>query len=45
MSATRSPKVSERVAPKAADPQPAKKKKHDDVAEPRFFVPLKEKPH
>ncbi|MFJ4196383.1 MULTISPECIES: permease-like cell division protein FtsX [unclassified Pseudomonas] len=31
MSATRSPKVSERVAPKAADPQPPKKKaSHDD---------------
>lgn len=34
MSATRSPKVSERVAPKAADPVPPKKKKqrhdHDD---------------
>ncbi len=32
MSTTRTPKVSERVAPKAADPQPAKKKggDHDD---------------
>ncbi|MBD8122466.1 cell division protein FtsX [Pseudomonas lutea] len=30
MSATRSPKVSERVAPKASDPAPQKKKKHDD---------------
>src|SRR5476651_1084728 len=30
MSATRSPKVSERVAPKAADPQPKKKKRDDD---------------
>ncbi|MDZ4300809.1 MAG: ABC transporter permease, partial [Pseudomonas sp.] len=30
MSATRSPKVSERVAPKAADPQPQKKKRDDD---------------
>lgn len=30
MSATRSPKVSERVAPKAADPQPEKKKKGGD---------------
>ncbi|WDY58318.1 permease-like cell division protein FtsX [Pseudomonas sp. PSKL.D1] len=32
MSTTRTPKVSERVAPKAADPQPAKKKRgdHDD---------------
>ncbi|WP_426205260.1 permease-like cell division protein FtsX [Pseudomonas sp. TWP3-1] len=36
MSATRSPKVSERVAPKAADPQPAKKKKHDDDDGPDF---------
>ncbi|PWB31754.1 cell division protein FtsX [Pseudomonas sp. SDI] len=30
MSATRSPKVSERVAPKAADPQPEQKKKRGD---------------
>jgi len=30
MSATRSPKVSERVAPKAADPQPQKKKRDED---------------
>ena len=30
MSATRSPKVSERVAPKAADPQPPKKKRDED---------------
>ncbi|PYB86687.1 permease-like cell division protein FtsX [Pseudomonas soli] len=32
MSTTRTPKVSERVAPKAADPQPSKKKRgdHDD---------------
>lgn len=30
MSATRSPKVSERVAPKAADPQPKKKKRDED---------------
>ncbi|MDY7566984.1 permease-like cell division protein FtsX [Pseudomonas sp. RTC3] len=30
MSATRSPKVSERVAPKAAEPQPQKKKKPGD---------------
>jgi cell division transport system permease protein len=30
MSATRSPKVSDRVAPKAADPQPQKKPPHDD---------------
>ncbi|WP_312999692.1 permease-like cell division protein FtsX [Pseudomonas sp.] len=36
MSATRSPKVSERVAPKAADPQPQKKKKHDDDDGPDF---------
>ena len=36
MSATRSPKVSERVAPKAADPQPPKKKKHDDDDGPDF---------
>lgn len=27
MNTTRTPKVSERVAPKPADPQPAKKKK------------------
>jgi cell division transport system permease protein len=36
MSATRSPKVSERVAPKAADPQPPKKKKHDEDDGPDF---------
>ncbi|MCU1749494.1 permease-like cell division protein FtsX [Pseudomonas sp. 6D_7.1_Bac1] len=30
MSATRSPKVSERVAPKAADPKPQKKKRDED---------------
>ena len=30
MSTTRTPKVSERVAPKPADPQPAKKKRDDD---------------
>ena len=30
MSATRSSKVSERVAPKAADPQPPKKKHNED---------------
>ena len=36
MSATRSPKVSDRVAPKAADPQPGKKKKHDDDDGPDF---------
>ena len=30
MSATRSPKVSERVAPKPADPQPPKKKRDED---------------
>lgn len=35
MSATRSSKVSERVAPKAADPQPPKKK-HDDDDGPTF---------
>ena len=35
MSATRSPKVSERVAPKPADPQP-KKKKHDEDDGPDF---------
>jgi len=36
MSATRSPKVSERVAPKPADPQPQKKKKHDEDDGPDF---------
>lgn len=36
MSATRSPKVSERVAPKAAQPGPQKKKKHDDDDGPSF---------
>lgn len=36
MSATRSPKVSERVAPKAAEPGPQKKKKHDDDDGPGF---------
>ena len=36
MSATRSSKVSERVAPKAADPQPPKKKKHDEDDAPSF---------
>ena len=40
MSATRSPKVSERVAPKAADPQPAKKK-HDDDDGPDFATLLR----
>ena len=35
MSATRSPKVSERVAPKPADPQP-KEKKHDEDDGPDF---------
>ncbi|MNO75095.1 Cell division protein FtsX [compost metagenome] len=35
MSTTRTPKVSERVAPKPADPQPAKKK-HDDDDGPDF---------
>ena len=37
MSATRSSKVSERVAPKAADPQPPKKK-HDDDDGPTFAM-------
>ena len=37
MSATRSPKVSERVAPKAAAPQPPKKK-HDDDDGPTFAM-------
>ena len=41
MSATRSPKVSERVAPKAADPQPQKKKKHDDDDGPDFGTLLR----
>ncbi|MFJ3485686.1 permease-like cell division protein FtsX [Pseudomonas sp. NPDC090202] len=36
MSATRSPKVSERVAPKASEPAPQKKKKHDDDDGPDF---------
>ncbi len=36
MSATRSPKVSERVAPKAAEPGPKKKKKQDDDDGPGF---------
>ena len=37
MSATRSPKVSDRVAPKAADPAPQKqKKRHDDDDGPDF---------
>lgn len=40
MSATRSPKVSERVAPKAADPQP-KKKKHDEDDGPDFSTLLR----
>ena len=40
MSATRSPKVSERVAPKPADPQP-KKKKHDDADGPDFSTLLR----
>ncbi|KMM84705.1 cell division protein FtsX [Pseudomonas taetrolens] len=35
MSATRSPKVSERVAPKASDPQPSRKK-HDEDDGPSF---------
>ena len=37
MSATRGSKVSERVAPKAADPQPARKK-HDDDDGPGFSM-------
>ena len=36
MSATRSPKVSERVAAKASEPAPQKKKKHDDDDGPSF---------
>ena len=40
MSATRSPKVSERVAPKAADPQP-QKKKHDEDDGPDFRTLLR----
>ncbi|MFN3356858.1 MAG: permease-like cell division protein FtsX [Pseudomonas sp.] len=40
MSATRSPKVSERVAPKPADPQP-KKKKHDEDDGPDFSTLLR----
>lgn len=36
MSATRSPKVSERVAPKASDPAPQKKKKRDEDDGPDF---------
>ncbi|MGH8418251.1 MAG: permease-like cell division protein FtsX [Pseudomonas sp.] len=36
MSATRSPKVSERVAPKASEPGPQKKKKHNDDDGPGF---------
>ncbi|WP_339544105.1 permease-like cell division protein FtsX [Pseudomonas sp. RA_35y_Pfl2_P32] len=40
MSATRSPKVSERVAPKAADPQP-QKKKHDEDDGPDFSTLLR----
>ena len=36
MSATRSPKVSERVAPKPADPQPSKKKQRDEDDGPDF---------
>ncbi|WP_339469655.1 permease-like cell division protein FtsX [Pseudomonas sp. EL_65y_Pfl1_R83] len=41
MSATRSPKVSERVAPKPADPQPQKKKKHDEDDGPDFSTLLR----
>ncbi|NBA94029.1 permease-like cell division protein FtsX [Pseudomonas sp. R5(2019)] len=40
MSATRSPKVSERVAPKAADPLPSKKKPRDDEDGPDFATLL-----
>jgi cell division transport system permease protein len=36
MSATRSPKVSDRVAPKAADQEPQKKKPHNDDDGPAF---------
>ncbi len=36
MSTTRTPKVSERVAPKPADPQPAKKKRGEDDDGPDF---------
>jgi cell division transport system permease protein len=36
MSATRSPKVTDRVAPKAADPQPPKKKQHEEDDGPGF---------
>jgi cell division transport system permease protein len=36
MSATRSPKVSDRVAPKAADPQPGKNKQRKDDDGPAF---------
>jgi cell division transport system permease protein len=40
MSATRSPKVSERVAPKPADPQPKKKKERDEDDGPDFSTLL-----
>ena len=40
MSATRSPKVSDRVAPKAAEPEPGKKKKPDDDDGPDFATLL-----
>ncbi|MDY7562784.1 permease-like cell division protein FtsX [Pseudomonas sp. 10B1] len=41
MSATRTPKVSERVSPKAAEPAPQKKKKqHDDDDGPDFSAQL-----
>jgi cell division transport system permease protein len=36
MSATRSPKVSDRVAPKPADPSPKKPRRHDDDDGPDF---------
>lgn len=36
MSTTRTPKVSERVAPKPADPQPTKKKRGEDDDGPDF---------
>ncbi|AJZ93855.1 cell division protein FtsX [Pseudomonas simiae] len=41
MSATRSPKVSERVAPKPADPQPPKKKHDHDDDGPDFSTLLR----
>jgi cell division transport system permease protein len=41
VSATRSPKVSDRVAPKAADPQPSKKNKRNDDDGPDFGTLLR----